>query len=195
MAPGANQVPRLMADLFEWLKHSDAPALIKSCVFHYEFEFIHPFADGNGRMGRLWQRLILSQWQPLFIDIPVESLIYQHQESYYHALRASTAKSDSAPFIEFMLGVIVQTLQEVYPSSDEGLTASQLKMRVEMKVKTPQRILALLAKNPAMTLDEVAQHLGKSPSTIERAVAQLKQQQKLIYHGPKKGGYWQVLEG
>jgi len=102
-----------------------------------------------------------------------------------------------------MLGVIVQTLQEVYPSSDKGLTASQLKtrvetrveMRVEMKVKTPQRILALLAKKPTMTLDEVAQHLGKSPSTIERAVAQLKQQQKLMYHGPKKGGYWQVLEG
>ncbi|MCS3430495.1 Fic family protein [Klebsiella sp. BIGb0407] len=148
-------------------------------------------------MGRLWQTLILSQWQPVFIDIPVESLIYQHQESWYQALRASTAKSDSAPFIEFMLGIIARTLQEVNPPATTVLTPSQQKTRVEtrveMKIKTPQQILTLLAQTPTLTLGEVAQILEKSPSTIERAVAQLKQQQKLSYIGPKKGGFWQVL--
>ncbi len=97
MAPGADQVLQLMKDSFLWLKQTDLPAHISSCVFHYEFEFIHPFADGNGRMGRLWQTLILSQWQPAFMDIPVESLIHQHQAEYYQAIRTSTAKTDCAP--------------------------------------------------------------------------------------------------
>ena len=186
MAPGANQVPRLMKDLFSWLKSCDSPALISSCVFHYEFEFIHPFADGNGRMGRLWQTLILSQWQPIFIDIPVESLINQHQAEYYQAIRESTVKSDCAPFIEFMLAVIAKTLIEVQ-------STTRVETQVETRVKTPEQILALLKKNPYLTLAEIASHLERSPSTIERAVAKLKQQQKLTYHGPKKGGYWEVL--
>ena len=99
MAPPANQVPRLMADLLEWLKDSQEHPLIQSSVFHYEFEFIHPFADGNGRMGRLWQTLILSRWNTIFANIPVESLIYQNQKAYYEALQASTDRTDSAAFI------------------------------------------------------------------------------------------------
>ncbi|NCO73512.1 MULTISPECIES: Fic family protein [Shewanella] len=197
MAPGADQVPRLMKDLFLWLKQSDLPALISSCVFHYEFEFIHPFADGNGRMGRLWQTLILSQWQPVFMDIPVESLIHQHQAEYYQAIRTSTAKTDCAPFIEFMLGIIAKTLHEVQNTTETELAVESEKVRVERqvktRVKTPEQILNLLAKQPTLTLVEIAAHLGKSTSTIERAVAKLKQQNKLAFHGPKKGGYWQVL--
>jgi len=110
MAPPASLVHRLMGDLFSWLKDSDHHSLIKSCVFHYEFEFIHPFTDGNGRMGRLWQTLILSRWNPLLKDIPVESLIYENQSAYYEALAESTQKTDSAPFIEFMLGLINSAL-------------------------------------------------------------------------------------
>ena len=87
MAPPADRVPQLMADLFGWLAATDAHPLIASSVFHYEFEFIHPFADGNGRMGRLWQSLILARWNPLFADIPVESLIFEHQAEYYQAIR------------------------------------------------------------------------------------------------------------
>ncbi|MGL5948740.1 MAG: Fic family protein [Aeromonas sp.] len=202
MAPGADQVPRLMNDLFAWLKNSELPALISSCVFHYEFEFIHPFADGNGRMGRLWQTLILSQWQPAFVDIPVESLIHQHQAEYYHAIRVSTAKTDCAPFIEFMLGIIAKTLHEVQTSADTELAVAsektqvemRVKTQVEMRVKTPEQILHLLANQPSLTLAEIASHLGKSPSTIERAVTKLKQQQRLAFHGPKRGGHWRVLE-
>lgn len=189
VAPGAKQVPRLMADLFNWLVTSDAPALITSCVFHYEFEFIHPFSDGNGRMGRLWQTLILSQWQPLFVDMPVESLVYQHQQDYYQAIQASTDQADAAPFVEFMLSIIAATLQEALMQEEKTRVETQVKTRV----KTPELILGLLQQQPQLTLVEIAQHLGRSPSTIERAVAKLKQQHKLVYHGSKKGGYWQVV--
>jgi Fic family protein len=108
MAPPADRVNLLMKNLLSWLKNSKEHALISSCVFHYEFEFIHPFSDGNGRMGRLWQTLILSQWKPLFENIPVESMVYANQEGYYKAIRESTQNSDSAPFIEFMLSRILE---------------------------------------------------------------------------------------
>jgi Fic family protein len=115
MAPPAERVPHLMADLFGWLTATDAHPLIASSVFHYEFEFIHPFADGNGRMGRLWQSLILARWNPLFADIPVESLIFEHQAEYYQALLESTHKTDSAPFIAFMLRMILDTVTSSTP--------------------------------------------------------------------------------
>ena len=106
MAPPAKQVPRLMNELFAWLESSQDHPLIASSVFHYEFEFIHPFADGNGRVGRLWQTLLLSHWQPLFASLPVESLVHQHQNDYYEAIEQSTAQTDIAPFIGFMLTMI-----------------------------------------------------------------------------------------
>lgn len=201
MAPGANQVKRLMADLFAWLKASDIPPLIRSCVFHYEFEFIHPFSDGNGRMGRLWQTLILTRWQPAFADLPVESLIHQRQAAYYQAIQSSTQRSDCAPFIEFMLDTIAVTLREVLDSNAKTLNSDE-KTRVEMQVetrvqnrhKTPDQILALLRKQPELTLAEIAVILGRATSTIERAVARLKQQDRLRFQGPKKGGRWQVLD-
>jgi len=190
MAPGANQVPRLMGNLLAWLSKADAPPLITSCVFHYEFEFIHPFSDGNGRMGRLWQTLILSQWQPLFADMPVESLIFQRQADYYQAIQDSTRATDSAPFIEFMLDSITETLEQALA----GDLKTRAKTQVETRVKTPEQILALLRAQPDLTLAEIAAHLGRATSTIERAVAKLKQQNRLVYHGPKKGGHWQVLD-
>lgn len=115
MAPPAGRVPQLMSDLFDWLSATDAHPLIVSSVFHYEFEFIHPFADGNGRMGRLWQSLILSRWNPLFADIPVESLIFEHQAEYYQAIQESTRQADSAPFIAFMLRMILETVTSSVP--------------------------------------------------------------------------------
>lgn len=109
-APPADRVPVLMGDLFQWLAAGDAHPLITSSVYHYEFEFIHPFSDGNGRMGRLWQTLILTRWNPLFADIPVESLVFEHQAEYYEALQESTNQTDSAPFIEFMLRMILDAV-------------------------------------------------------------------------------------
>jgi Fic family protein len=115
MAPPADRVPHVMNDLFGWLAATDAHPLIASSIFHYEFEFIHPFADGNGRMGRLWQSLILVRWSPLFPDIPVESLIFEHQDEYYQAIQESTQKTDSAPFIAFMLRMILDTVTSSTP--------------------------------------------------------------------------------
>ncbi len=115
MAPPANRVPVLMQDLFLWLLNVEAHPLISSSVFHYEFEFIHPFTDGNGRMGRLWQTLILTQWNPLFADVPVESMVHQNQAEYYQVLQESTNRTDSAPFIEFMLRVILEAMTAVAP--------------------------------------------------------------------------------
>lgn len=112
VAPPAGRVPSLMADLLDWLSRTDAQPLIKSCVFHYEFEFIHPFADGNGRLGRLWQTLILTQWNPLFADIPVESMIYARQSEYYGAIAKSSKDGQSTAFVEFMLNTILEEIKE-----------------------------------------------------------------------------------
>lgn len=110
MAPPANQINWLISDLFEWLGQTEVHPLIASSVFHYEFEFIHPFADGNGRIGRLWQTRLLADWLPIFRFLPVESLVYKHQQDYYDALNDSTAQTDSAPFILFMLKMIRDAL-------------------------------------------------------------------------------------
>jgi Fic family protein len=115
MAPPADRVPHLMGDLFGWLAATDTHPLIGGSVFHYELEFIHPFADGNGRIGRLWQSLILTRWNPLFAGIPVESVIFEHQAEYYQALQESTNQTDSAPFIAFMLRMILATVSTTAP--------------------------------------------------------------------------------
>ncbi len=122
MAPPADRVPHLMGDLFGWLAATDAHPLIAGSVFHYEFEFIHPFADGNGRMGRLWQSLILARWNPLFVDIPVESLVFEHQAEYYRKLAESTRQSDSAPFIAFMLRMILNAILIPTPEATPDVT-------------------------------------------------------------------------
>ena len=105
-------VPKLVQELLEWTEKSEIHLLIKSCVFHYEFELIHPFADGNGRMGRLWHTLLLSKWNPIFAWLPIESIIHDNQSEYYNAINISNNNGKSTVFIEFMLSVIKQALQE-----------------------------------------------------------------------------------
>jgi Fic family protein len=122
MAPPASRVPQLMGELLDWLVRTECHPLIVSSIFHYEFEFIHPFADGNGRLGRMWQSLILTQWNRLFADFPVESLVFAHQSAYYLALEESTRQADSAPFITFMLGMILDTLNTVSSDTANELT-------------------------------------------------------------------------
>ena len=106
-------VPGLVEELFSWAKNSDLLDLVKSCLVHFELEMIHPFEDGNGRMGRLWQSLILSRWNPLFEWLPIESVIHAHQQGYYDALATSNKENDATVFVEFMLEVILETLEEV----------------------------------------------------------------------------------
>ncbi len=118
-----------MIALFDYLKTDKDILLIKSCVFHYEFEFIHPFLDGNGRMGRLWQTLILMQKYPVFEFLPVESLIKENQEEYYKALSQSDKSGHFTPFIEFMLNIIFQALENLLKTQNRTLTVQE---RIEL---------------------------------------------------------------
>ena len=111
IAPPADFVPSLIKELFNWLTESPDHLLIKSCVFHYEFEFIHPFADGNGRLGRLWQSLILTELHPVFQHLPIETMVHDNQHKYYDAINASSAANDCGFFIDFMLQEILNTLK------------------------------------------------------------------------------------
>ena len=114
IAPPSDMIHTLMNDLFDWLENDlETPILIKSCIFHYEFVFIHPFGDGNGRMARLWQNLILSKWKPLFEYMPIESLIQKYQAEYYDAIAKCNINGDSNIFIEFMLQMIEKTIDEI----------------------------------------------------------------------------------
>nr|WP_321239761.1 Fic family protein [uncultured Tolumonas sp.] len=192
MAPPASQIPRLMADLFDWLANTDAHPLIASAAFHYEFEFIHPFGDGNGRIGRLWQTLILSHWQPMLAFLPVETVIKHRQQTYYQLLTESDQKSDCSAFIEFLLQAIEDSLQEAI-NTQPDTEKTRVQMRVQTRVQTPELILALLSEHPQMSLAEVAQQIEKSVTTVERAVAKLKKQGRIAFVGPKKDGYWQVI--
>ena len=114
MAPQAKLVPELMVDLFRWVStNNEIHPLIRSCVFHYEFEFIHPFSDGNGRMGRLWQTILLSKWKKIFKWVPVESLVKERQQEYYDVLGVCDNEAESTRFIEYMLKNIYDTLIEI----------------------------------------------------------------------------------
>ena len=122
VAPPFENVPFLMKDLFQYLKDKSEISLIKSCVFHYEMEFIHPFMDGNGRMGRLWQTLILMEEYPVFEFLPFETLISKNQTAYYHALSASDKEGKSTKFIEYMLSIIDQSLDELLKNTTKKLS-------------------------------------------------------------------------
>jgi len=119
IAPPAKRVPFLIDDLLAWLATTEHHPLISSSVFHYELEFIHPFSDGNGRMGRLWQTLILGKWHDLFYLLPMESLIKAQADQYYQALEQADRAADSTVFIEFMLEVIMATLKQYVQTSDQ----------------------------------------------------------------------------
>lgn len=122
LAPQSNMLEPLMNDLFEYLKNDDDLLLIKSCVFHYEMEFIHPFIDGNGRMGRLWQTLILKDAYPVFEFLPLEILIKERQEKYYETLSKSDNTGESTLFIEFMLEIILESLEDLLSIQNVSLT-------------------------------------------------------------------------
>jgi len=175
MAPPANLVAGQVADLLAWLASAPVHPLIASCVFHYEFEFIHPFADGNGRMGRLWQMLILSQWQPMLAYLPVESLIRVRQADYYQTLAESDNVGNSTVFIEFILQALQDALTEALS-------------------KTSEKIVAALIRNSSITIAELAKSVGVTPRSIERNLQKLQEVGRLRRVGADKGGCWEVLK-
>ena len=147
IGPPADRVPHLMSDLLAWVGGTEEHPLIGSSVFHYEFEFIHPFADGNGRMGRLWQTLILTRWKPLFADVPVESLVHASQHGYYDAIRQSSARGESTPFIAYMLGAILEAVRH-------SALSDQADDQVSDQVT---RLLAALKKGPKTAVELMAE--------------------------------------
>lgn len=195
VAPPAHQVSGLMADLTQWLKQAKDHPLITSSVFHYELEFIHPFSDGNGRMGRLWQTLILSKWHPLFLSLPLESVIKDNQQQYYQALEQADQQADSTPLIHFMLSVIGQTLAQNAPVNapvNASVNASVKPAADVSGLKTPDAIVMLLAGNAALTRQQLADVIGKDIRTIGRALAKLQQAGKIKRVGSDKTGHWEV---
>ena len=188
VAPPAKRIPELMADLFEWLKTSDVHPLIKSCVFHYEFEFIHPFQDGNGRIGRLWQTVILKEWKEVFAWIPVETLIKENQKEYYNALGVSDKSANSTKFIEFMLSIILTTIEEIIA------TEKKVTVKVTQKVTVNQKkIIEAIKENPNITQEKLAEIVGISRKSIIANMKHLQENGFIKRIGADKNGYWQII--
>lgn len=193
-------VPELMKELFDWLKTSKLHPLVKSCMFHYEFEFIHPFADGNGRTGRLWHSLILQKWKPFFAWLPVETLIYEKQMEYYRVLNQSNTDGESTVFVEFMLQMIRDSLYEIVKNQEDKQRKNDgvndgINDGVNKKdLDTESKILLLLQKNPHVTAQSLASTLGKSKRQVERILSNLKSEGKLERVGASKNGCWKVID-
>lgn len=156
MAPPAHLVPSQIQDLFDWYKTSDMHPLIKSAIFHYEFEFIHPFADGNGRMGRMWHSLLLGSWKELFFWLPMEELIKARQQEYYDALEKSDKDVDSSDFVQFMLEIILETLKQT--SVVGGKTTKNKNASLTEPVS---RLLAVLGEE-TLSAVQIMERLGLS---------------------------------
>ena len=177
----AKYVPEMIEQLFDWLKESKLHPLIKSCIFHYEFEYIHPFADGNGRTGRLWHTLILAKWQEFYLWIPIETIIQEKQQDYYKALNASNNAGDSTIFVEFMLRAIRDLLIELSHNGavlkDKGLD---------------EKLLDLLKEDNKRTANSLAEVTGVSPRTIQRALKRLMESGSIEHTGSNRGGHYIV---
>jgi len=166
------------------------PELRAVCGFGL-FEFIHPFIDGNGRMGRLWQSLILSRWHPAFAHLPVENMVYSNQQAYYDAIAQSTKQGESGPFIEFMLEEIYKSvLQHKGEPLDD--TVNDTVNDTVKTTPTQEGIIDLVRKNPSFTYDELAVQLGVGRATIARNIAILKDRGVLERVGEDKNGYWKL---
>lgn len=163
----------LVDELFKWAKNTDIPALIKSCVVHFELEMIHPFLDGNGRMGRLWQNLLLAKWQPVFEWIPIETLVYKHQKQYYELLAVGDHENDSTKFIEFMLEIILEALLTYSKHTKQASLDSRIERLRDVEQKFFAEIYPTLRYNKSITTSKAAKLTGKTQSTTRRYLLKL----------------------
>lgn len=184
IAPQSHLVPELMDQLFDWLKASGEHMLLKSCIFHYKFEFIHPFSDGNGRIGRLWQSVMLHTYNPLFSSLPTESIVRDHQEEYYKALEDATSLGESTPFIEFMLNMILQAILKV---------GNEVGNKVGNLTENQTMIVQMMRTNSKVSAKILADEVGISVRKIEENVAKLKKLGIIERVGGTRG-HWEIKE-
>lgn len=176
-------VPDLVMELLEWAKTSEVHMLIRSCVFQYELELIHPFADGNGRVGRLWHTLLLSKWNPLFAWLPVESIIHHRQQEYYDAINASNDAGESTPFIGFMLSAIKASLIETINLNDEVRN-----VKIDKTTLRWNKIQEYLQTHDYIMNADVRELCGVSAATANRILCRLVSERKLTKFF--KNGHW-----
>lgn len=176
-------VPDLVMELLDWTKRSDVHMLIRSCVFHYEFELIHPFVDGNGRLGRLWHTLLLSKWNPAFAWLPVESMIYANQAEYYAAINASNDAGESTAFIEFMLSTIKASLTDALTMN--GVMSDEKMDKAAMRWK---QIEEFLQTHEYIMNADVRELCGVSAATANRILLGFTTDGSIIKY--RKSGHW-----
>lgn len=197
MAPPARFVPHLMEELFDWMEREkeEVHPLILSCVFHYEFVFIHPFTDGNGRMARLWHTAILAKWNPVFEYIPIESQIEKFQDDYYDAIAKCHVEGESTVFIEFMLTQIDNILEELLnqmtnsTTDDAILDADGANHGAD---NMEGRLLSGLKQNPYITQTDLAKELSLSRRTVQRIMKELMNDGKIKRVGSTRTGHWEI---
>ncbi len=175
-------VPELIDELFSWLRNSALHPLIKSCIFHYEFEFIHPFADGNGRTGRLWHTLILAKWKDFFLWLPIEMMIHEKQEAYYKALNDANVSGESTIFVCYILEVIRDLL----------LDLAERKRLVDDRATIERQMLKLLQQRGKYSAKGLAEQLNISERQAQRILKKLKDEGSITRSGSNKNGSWIV---
>jgi len=177
-------IPELINNLFLWLKNSKEHPLIKAAVFHYEFEFIHPFQDGNGRIGRLWHSLILSKWKKFFAWLPIESLVQKYQKEYYIVINNSNKDGESTEFILFMLEIIKETLIELVET--QKMTDKVIDKMTDKNKERVKLLMKYLDQNNSISNKEAQSLLGISEATARRFLNSLVKENLLVAVGEYK---------
>ena len=190
----AAYVPEVMSDLFAWLRSTTLHPLARGCVFHFEFEFIHPFSDGNGRTGRLWHSLILQQWRPILAWLPVESMVREHQDEYYSTLGNGQHQGEATGFVAFMLRMLRNTLREIIDTQRQTVVENVVENVVDQHERNRQSVLTILRKRPKTSAREIGQLIGLSARQTQRILAELQDRQMLIRHGSARSGWWEVVD-
>jgi Fic family protein len=198
MAPPADRVPQLMGDLFHWVKTTKEHPLIYSCVFHYEFEFIHPFIDGNGRMGRFWQTMLLSRWKGIFAWLPVETIVKEHQQEYYNVIAKCDAAGNSTAFVEFMLKCLLDTMENYEDDENEVPNKVQDKVQDKMQDKFPEvsqstwDVLAIIRIHTQKTANDICAQMKLRERQVYKHISVLKSLGLIVRVGSNKTGYWKI---
>lgn len=180
-------VPEAIEGLLVWLKESDLHPIIKSCIFHFEFELIHPFLDGNGRIGRFWQTLILSKYNSVFAYLPIESMVYKKQKEYYIAINNSDFDGTSTEFVEFMLTSIKETLEEALSFQSDIQSDTK---NVTLKEK---EIIDIISKNSSISQKELAKIINVTDRTVKRRMKAMQEKGIIERVDGKQNGFWKIL--